>query len=286
MAQTQGVATTGAQPGAETEAALTEKELEGGGNPLEDLDRLFRLTSRRTWSVVAALVILVAALVVWGFIAQRDVTVSASGLLVPSSGFIEVARLDSGVVNEVFVTTGQDVTKGQKLATYAGPQGVQTVVAPVAGKVVEVSAAPGSTLVTGLPAFTMVPASSETIAATVATPQVQAQLVDGQSVLLEAASAPSAQYGSIEGHISRISDVPATAARLDRLTGGSEVLIKGLLSSGPVYEVDVRLDRNATTVSGYQWTTKDGPPYKVPPGTLVAMNAVVGRGSIASQLFR
>jgi multidrug efflux pump subunit AcrA (membrane-fusion protein) len=268
------------------EPELTEDDLEGGGNPLEQLDRLFSLRSRRTWSVVAGLVILVAALIAWGVLAQRDVTVSAPGLLVPSEGFIEVARLDSGVVGDVFVSTGQNVSKGQELATFAGAAGAQTITAPVAGRVVEVSVAPGSTLVPGLPAFTMIPASSETIAVALASPAVHAQIHTGQSVLLAAASAPSGQYGSIKGRITRIGEEPATSARLDRLTGGNESLTNGFLSSGPVYEVDVKLDRNSNTASGYQWTTTGGPDYKVPPGTLVSMSAVVARESIASQLFK
>jgi multidrug efflux pump subunit AcrA (membrane-fusion protein) len=271
---------------AKTEEVLTEDDLESGGNPLEQLDRLFRLTSRRTWLVVAGLVILVGALVAWGVLAQRDVTVTAPGLLVPSGGFIEVARLESGVVGDVFVATGQDVSKGQELATYAGAGGMQTITAPVAGRVVEVSISPGSTLVPGLPAFTLIPASSETISVAFASPPVHAQIHTGQDVLLAASSAPSGQYGSIKGQITRIGEEPATSARLDRLTGGNESLASAFLSSGPVYEVDVKLDRNPSTFSGYQWTTTGGPDYKVPPGTLVSMSAVVARQSIASQLFK
>jgi HlyD family secretion protein len=159
-------------------------------------------------------------------------------------------------------------------------------VAPVAGKVVELSVAGGSTLVPGLPALVIQPEPVHVTAVALASPNAHAQIYRGQPVTLAAASAPPAQYGSIEGRITRISDTPATLSRLDRLTGGNEDLARALLASGPVYEVDVRLKRDPSTVTGYRWTTDEGPDYRVPAGTLVSMVAIVRHESIAASLFR
>lgn len=264
-----------------------DRALSGGGNPLEQLDRLFRLTGRRTWAAVAALGVLVAAVIGWGVIAQRDKTVSAPGMLVPKEGFIEVGRLDSGVISDVEVEDGEVVQGGEVLATYLGPGGVEgEIIAPVDGVVAEVDVAPGSTLVAGLPAFTLLPGRAQVVAVALASPQVHAQIDVGYDVTIQAASAPPAQYGSIRGRVVDISDTPITLARLALLTGGNEQFAQALLSAGPAYEVEVALKRDPTTASGYAWTTEDGPDYPVPAGTLVQVTAQVDRSSIVSELLK
>jgi multidrug efflux pump subunit AcrA (membrane-fusion protein) len=263
-----------------------ERALGGTRSSLEQLDRLFRLTARRTWTAVVALAILVGALVVWGFVAERDVTVTAPGLLVPTDGFVEVARLESGVVDEVFVDEGDRVRTGDVMASYLAPGNVRAeILAPVDGRVAEVDVAAGSTLVPGLPSFTIVPLDAKTLAVAFASPATQSQIEEGMEVTLQAASAPPAQYGSIRGRIVDISDIPASLARLDRLTGGNQELAKAFLAGGPVYEVEVRLERDRDTVSGYRWTTDEGPDYAVPAGTIVQMTAVTDSATIASELL-
>ena len=269
-----------------TPSSFRERALGGGGNPLEQLDRLFKLTARRIWAGVGALAILVGAVVAWGFIAEREVTVSAPGLLVPRQGFIEVARLESGVVDEVFVREDEVVQRGDVLATYTAPGGAAVEIrAPVDGSVEEIEIAPGSTLVPGLPAFTMLPGGSKTIGVAFASPGTYSQIDLGDRVTLQAASAPAAQYGSIKGEILEISDVPTTLARIDRLTGGNQELAQAFLAGGPVYAVEVALQLDPSTFTGYAWTTAEGPDYEVPAGTLIQMTAVVGTSTIASELL-
>ncbi len=269
-------------------ASFRDRALEEGGNPLEQLDRLYSLTARRTWAAVAALAVLVGALVVWGVVAQRDVTVSAPGILVPRGGFIEVQRLEAGLVQELHVNAGDRVEEGDVLAVYVPVGGEPTpIVAPVDGQVEEIAVAPGSTLVPGLPAFTILPtgAEREVYALAFASPAVQPQLHVAQEVAVEAASAPPAQYGSIVGIVARIGETPITFARLNRLTGGNEELARGILAGGPTYEVQVRLRRDAATPSGVRWTTDQGPDFRVPAGTLVSVTALVDREPSVSGLF-
>ncbi|MGH9223692.1 MAG: HlyD family efflux transporter periplasmic adaptor subunit [Acidimicrobiales bacterium] len=219
----------------------------GAGNPLEQLDRLLRLASRRTWAAVTALGLLVAALIGWGVIAQRSVTVVASDMLVPPNGFVEVGRLESGIVVQVRVAADDQVRAGEVMATYR-PTGVAgsavaEIVAPVDGLVIEVAVAAGAPLVPGLPAFTIEPAPFDIVAIAFASPDVHAQIDVGYRVSVQALSAPAAQYGSIVGYIVEISDTPATAARLDRLAGGNQELARAFLAGGPVYEVLINLER-------------------------------------------
>jgi len=284
---------TDTDPGAATDAGATdttsfrERALGGGGNPLEQLDRLFRVTSRRTWAAVGALAILVGAVVAWGFIAEREVTVTAPGLLVPRNGFIEVGRLESGVVDQVLVSEDDFVQRGDLLATYTAPGDVPAeILAPVAGSVEEIEIAPGSTLVPGLPAFTMLPGDSPTLAVAFATPSTRAELDIGDEVTVEVASAPPAQYGSIYGEIIDISRIPTTLARIDRLTGGNQELAQGFLAAGPVYSIEVALQLDPSTDSGFRWTTNDGPDFAVSPGSIVQVTAQVGTSTIASELLK
>lgn len=48
----------------------------------------------------------------------------------------------------------------------------------------------------------------------------------------------------------------------------NEDLVKLVESKGPVYKVTVKLETDPKTVSGFAWTNKTGPPYKILPGQL------------------
>ena len=66
--------------------------------------------------MVLVMFLFLATALAWSLIAELDVAVNARGSVVPPSRIQEVQSLDGGIVQEMLVTAGQTVKKGQLLA--------------------------------------------------------------------------------------------------------------------------------------------------------------------------
>ena len=72
---------------------------------------------RRTVAAMVGLTLLfIVAAIVWAIVADLDVAVQARGVVVAPSRLQEVQSLEGGIVEEFFVSAGQTVKRGQRLA--------------------------------------------------------------------------------------------------------------------------------------------------------------------------
>ncbi|MBF0306630.1 MAG: NHLP bacteriocin system secretion protein [Alphaproteobacteria bacterium] len=83
----------------------------------EQLDRLVTIADPRHWIVLAALWLLAAVVVAWGFLGEVPTSVPAKGILVAEGGRVLVAMSPTtGTVAEVLVSVGDTVRQGQPVA--------------------------------------------------------------------------------------------------------------------------------------------------------------------------
>ena len=87
----------------------------------EQLDQLLEVGSVRSWIVLAALLSVVGATLLWGFAGRVDTDVSGKGLLVRPGGIQIVATKGAGQVATVSVSVGQNITQGAVIATLRQP---------------------------------------------------------------------------------------------------------------------------------------------------------------------
>ncbi len=253
-------------------------------NPLEQIDSVFRRTGSRLWLGVTGVFLLVAALVTWGFVAERVVTTDATIMLLPKSGLFPVASLETGVVGEVYVQEGDSVAAGQILGLISNPAiGEVEVNAPIAGVVVEVDAARGQVTAPGFPMFLLAPQGEPTLAIGLVSPAQLNGLATGQSVTIAFPTVNQQSAGRLVGTLVRVSDTPVTSTRIAAVLGNGNLAAQAS-AQGPVFEVNIELTRS-TTPSGYAWTVGEGPP-SAPPITSIGVAMIeTSRQSIASEIF-
>ncbi len=95
----------------------------------------------------------------------------------------------------------------------------------------------------------------------------------GNSVYITPATVERERYGSILGTVSRISSFPITHEAAANMIGNSQIADALLQKSGAI-EVEMTLDKEATTFSGYRWTGH-GPELKFSAGTTTIVRATV-----------
>ncbi|MEA5461130.1 NHLP bacteriocin system secretion protein [Arcicella sp. LKC2W] len=74
------------------------------------------------------------------------------------------------------------------------------------------------------------------------------------------------EYGFIKGKVTYISDFPITQQGM-MTSVKNDQLAKGLLSSGPLFEVHVEFDKDSNSYSGFKWTSAKGPDIAIKEGT-------------------
>jgi HlyD family secretion protein len=150
----------------------------------------------------------------------------------------------------------------------------QKVLSPYTGRVLELMLDPGNLVAPGSRILTL-----ETLEAPVdAVVYIPAQ--EGKKVLpgMRARVSPTTirveEYGYIVGTVKSVADFPSTPEGLERTLRNSN-LVTALTGRGAPIEVVVRLGLDAKTLSGYHWSSSEGPPVKVFTGTLCSASVEV-----------
>lgn len=105
---------------------------------------------------------------------------------------------------------------------------------------------------------------------------------------MEAQVSPSTVKPELDGYlvgvVKRVSPLPENRASLMRRLG-NEVLVNQLLQGGAPIEVQIDLQPDSKTPSGYAWTSGDGPNLQLQPGTMAQSAVVVDRIHLISLLL-
>ncbi|MFJ1565685.1 ABC transporter transmembrane domain-containing protein [Streptomyces erythrochromogenes] len=91
----------------------------------------------------------------------------------------------------------------------------------------------------------------------------------GATVDLSVQSVPRQQFGMLRGRVTEVGRAPLTQAQIAGFLGDGGLAEQFSRHGGPVAVV-VRLERSASTTSGYRWSSADGPPYAVDSRTPVS----------------
>lgn len=156
-------------------------------NSPDDLNELLTVTSPRSWLLLSAIGLLLAAALLWSLFATIETTVPASGVL-------------------------GNVERGEA--------------------VLYVSIADGKRIRPGMLAR---------IAPSTVRPE---------------------EFGMVLASVSSVAPAPSTQAEM-LATLGNDALVQSVASSGAIIEVRLDLKEDATTQSGYDWTSAAGPPVRL-----------------------
>lgn len=148
------------------------------------------------------------------------------------------------------------------------------VVSSDGGRVLEITVDRGDLLSPGTQILSMEVVSEE-LMAVVFVPAEQGKQV---SVAMAARIAPSTakreEYGYMLGEVVWVSEFPSTSRGMMRLLANQELVTK-LMAQGPPIQIDVRLEQDPATPTGYRWSSSTGPDLELSSGTLAAGDIII-----------
>jgi HlyD family secretion protein len=100
------------------------------------------------------------------------------------------------------------------------------------------------------------------------------KIVPGMTIHIAPDTVQRQRFGSMLGIVKTVSAFPITKEGVQSVVGNAEV-VDVLLSQGPAIEVVAGLTPDATTFSGYQWSSSTGPPLPITAGTTTTGRVVL-----------
>lgn len=150
------------------------------------------------------------------------------------------------------------------------------VSSPYDGRVVELRVKLGEIVERGSSLFTVIPSNlanatgniGEQLTAIVYVPSGEGkQIKPGMRVALSPSVAPREEFGFLIGKVRWVAEVPATPEGM-AYTLKNKQLVQTLSNNAAPIEIAVDLEKDASTPSGYQWSSSRGPDLRLNDGTL------------------
>lgn len=111
------------------------------------------------------------------------------------------------------------------------------------------------------------------------------QLRVGMTAYIEPDNIINQEYGKLIGRVASVFPFAASEKELLSTIKNPEI-IKYLTEEGkPITVVSIEGELDPSTVSGYAWTSKSGPPFKITPGTVGVVRIVTQEQSPISYLI-
>ncbi|MBD2611623.1 NHLP bacteriocin system secretion protein [Nostoc punctiforme FACHB-252] len=144
------------------------------------------------------------------------------------------------------------------------------------GRVLEISATPGQVVLQGTPIGAIAAQKPSAKLETVAFFPVGdgKQIQPGMKLQITPTTVQRQRFGGIIGNVTNVSAFPVTKEAALSVVGNSE-FVQDLMSQGPQILINAGLQLDPSTVSGYKWSSSQGPAMKVTSGTTTSVQVTV-----------
>ena len=258
-------------------------------SPEQITDHL-RVTAVPTYLLAAAIIVLLGAFVVWGFLGTVSDKAYYSGVVFPVQGTIDMTLPNKGMVRSMLVHNGDSVQQGQTVALVSIGDSYSFLTSKVNGLVI-------STKTDNEPFEAFDPIVSvidddasdgqaqRTQLIAYADNEAQRDLRIGMETQVWPADEKRDEIGYVRGRITQVVRYPAAADEV-RQTLKSNVLAKRLLEQGDVvYEVRIELLRLPEDSTRYDWSFGEPADVRMDIGTYCSVLSETKRRSMFEYLF-
>ncbi|PID77282.1 MAG: NHLP bacteriocin system secretion protein [Deltaproteobacteria bacterium] len=151
------------------------------------------------------------------------------------------------------------------------------VISPHAGRIISISAAPGSPVSMGTRLYSVEKTGKDTrnLEAVLFFPAKDGKKIkQGMKIHLSPSTVRPEEYGFMVGLVTYVTDYPATLEGMQNILH-NQTLVTTLTEEGGVFEVHAAMIPEFDNTSGYKWTSGEGPQLKPETGTLCNGSVIV-----------
>ncbi|MCR5176955.1 MAG: biotin/lipoyl-binding protein [Anaerovibrio sp.] len=290
----------------------------------ERLDTVLPITTPVAWMGLVAVVVMVFAVLIWSIWGSFTVKADGMGLIMDASGVVKVSANVSGVVDEVYVHSGEKIKKGDPIAhivqvqaeasTHMAQQVPELAIsekdaasrvhefdsrlyqqhmteyirASHDGIVGEMNVEVGTTVGVGMSICTLrIIDGRRDLTGVLYIPVSHGKRVEpGQTIQLAPNGVDVSQSGSLLGNVRSVSQYPVSLEAVQKKTG-NEHLAQWILQSqqSSVMEVNFDLVKDDSDESGLLWTSSVGEHKPVTAGSFCTGSIIIERRPPIEKVF-
>lgn len=258
-------------------------------SPGQIVDHL-RVTAVPTYLLATAIIVLLGAFIVWGFLGTVSDKAYYSGVVFPVQGTTDITLPNKGIVRSMLVHNGDSVHQGQTVAMVSIGNSHSFLTSTVSGLVISTKTdnepfEAFDPIVSVIDGDAAVGQSQQTQLIAYADNEAQRDLRIGMEAQVWPADEKRDEIGYVRGRITRIVRYPADADEV-RQTLKSNILAKRLLEQGDVvYEVRIDLQRLPEDSTRYYWSFGEPANVRMDIGTYCSVLTETRRRSMFQCLF-
>ena len=258
-------------------------------SPGQIVDHL-RVTAVPTYLLATAIIVLLGAFIVWGFLSTVSDKAYYSGVVFPVQGTTDITLPNKGIVRSMLVHNGDSVHQGQTVAMVSIGNSHSFLTSTVSGLVISTKTdnepfEAFDPIVSVIDGDAAVGQSQQTQLIAYADNEAQRDLRIGMEAQVWPADEKRDEIGYVRGRITRIVRYPADADEV-RQTLKSNILAKRLLEQGDVvYEVRIDLQRLPEDSTRYYWSFGAPANVRMDIGTYCSVLTETRRRSMFQCLF-
>ena len=258
-------------------------------SPEQIADHL-RVTYVPTYLLASAVIVLLVAFIVWGFLGNVSDKAYYSGVVFPVQGTADITLPNKGIVRSMLVHNGDSVRQGQTVAMVSIGDSHSFLTSRVSGLVISTKAdnepfEAFDPIVSVVDGNVSDGQSQHTQLMAYADNEAQRDLRIGMEAQVWPADEKRDEIGYVRGRITQVVRYPADADEV-RQTLKSNILAKRLLEqSDVVYEVRIDLLRSPEDATHYDWSFGEPADVSMGIGTYCSVLTETKRCSMFQYLF-
>lgn len=159
--------------------------------------------------------------------------------------------------------------------------GESRIISQYDGRILEVSAVPGQVLNPGvrLGSLEAEDPNAKMLSVVYLADKDGKQIKPGMTVQVTPSIVKRERYGGIVGKVTQVSPFPVTSQDIAVIVGNEQLantLAEAVSKNSALVQVFVELEKDSNTISGYKWSSSNGPPLKISSGTTTQVRVQIG----------
>ena len=256
----------------------------------EEMGEHLRVTSVPTYLLAAAIILMLGAFIVWGFLGNVSDKAYYSGVVFPAQGTTDITLPNKGMVRSMLVHNGDSVHQGQTVALVSIGDSYSFLTSTVDGLVISTKTdnepfEAFDPIVSVIDGDATGDQAQRTQLIAYADNAAQRDLRIGMEAQVWPADEKRDEIGYVRGRITQVVRYPAAADEV-RQTLKSNILAKRLLEQGDVvYEVRIDLLPSPEDPTRYDWSFGEPADVSMGIGTYCSVLTETKRRSMFQYLF-
>ena len=219
---------------------------------------LLHITHASTFLLGLALMLMIGAFVVWGFLGKVSDKAHYSGVIFPAGGTTDVMLPNQGVVRSMIVHSGDPVSAGQPVALVSVGESYSILSSSVSGSVLSTKM-DNESFEAFEPIVSIIgeegdPDSASTVVVAFTDNATRRDLRPGMAAQVWPEDESRDEIGYIRGVITAVDPYPMSADQAKLLFRNPEIIATLLAMDGPAYRVTISLNRMKDFPSQYDWS--------------------------------